>query len=219
MMNRMLKLILFDLDGTLVDSSQDITNALNYSISPLGLGPLTTEETLTLVGEGITRLIEKVLDPDRVDRKDEVLERFLEYYTLHLTDYTRPYPEVRETLAVLNGYIKGVISNKREILTKQLLEKLHMASYFRYILGSDSTPQRKPSPLPIITVLKETGVNPGEAMMVGDSGLDIEAGNKAGVVTVGVGYGFRPLKTLEGADYLLTGRFSEILDIIEEVGK
>jgi phosphoglycolate phosphatase len=124
-----IKLIIFDLDGTLVNSGADITNALNYAIRPYGYEQLTVERTISLVGEGVTRLIEKLLGRKAADLKDVVLKRFLEYYSEHLADFTVPYPGVRETLEVLGNYRKAVISNKREDLSKLLLDKLGLSGY------------------------------------------------------------------------------------------
>src|SRR4030042_2278761 len=115
-----IKLIIFDLDGTLVDTSRDITNALNYAIKPYGLKDLTIEDTIKMVGEGITRLIEKVLGDHKPQKKDDVIKRFLAYYSEHLIDYSSVYPYVRETLEKLNGYKKAVISNKKEYLSRKL---------------------------------------------------------------------------------------------------
>jgi phosphoglycolate phosphatase len=212
-----IRLIIFDLDGTLVDSSKDITNALNYALKPYGFKTMTVEETVKLVGEGITRLMEKVIGTEKIGIKDDVLKRFLEFYSDHLTEYTRPYTGVPETLNKLSTYGKAVISNKREGLSRRLLEELGMASYFDHILGGDSTPEKKPSPLPVLTVLKRERLTADKALMVGDSNLDIEAGRNAGVITAGVGYGYRPLEALKGADFLIRERLSELLDILKKI--
>ena len=100
------ELIIFDLDGTLVDSGMDITNALNYAITPYGFKPLTVEDTIKMVGEGLTRLIEKILGDNNASIKDAVLDRFIKYYSEHLTDFTKPYPGVTKTLEMLGGYKK-----------------------------------------------------------------------------------------------------------------
>ena len=111
------KLLIFDLDGTLIDTSRDITNALNYALSSQGFKSLSVEDTIKMIGEGITRLIEKTLGHDRLHERDAVIKKFLDYYSEHLTDYSTVYPYVRETLAQLDGYKKAVISNKRENLS------------------------------------------------------------------------------------------------------
>jgi len=212
-----IRLIMFDLDGTLVDSSRDITNALNHALAPYGLKPMSVEGTVRLVGEGITRLIEKVTGTAGAEMRDDILRRFLEFYSTHLTEHTRPYPGVTETLDRLSAYRKAVISNKREELSRRLLSDLGMDSHFAHIIGSDSTPEKKPSPLPLLTVLKREGLTADEALMVGDSNLDIEAGRNAGVVTVGAGYGYRPPEALKYADFLIKESLSELPDLIERI--
>jgi phosphoglycolate phosphatase len=198
-----IKLIIFDLDGTLVDTSRDITNALNYALKPYGLKDLTVEDTIKMVGEGITRLIEKILGDGKSKIEDEVIKRFLEYYSEHLVDYSSIYPHVRETLEKLDGYKKAVISNKREYLSTKLLEKLDLLKYFDLVVGSDTVVERKPSPVPVIYVFTRLGVTPYESMIVGDSNYDIEAGRKAGVKTVAVTYGYRERQYLMNADYMI----------------
>ncbi|MDP2167247.1 MAG: HAD-IA family hydrolase [Thermodesulfovibrionales bacterium] len=210
------RLIIFDLDGTLVDTSIDITRALNYAIKPYGLHELTVKDTIKVVGEGVSRLIEKVLGPEKSHFKDEALERFLYYYRAHLTDYSRIYPGVRETLEELGGYKKAVISNKTESLSVTLLDRLGLLKYFSLVVGGDSGPEKKPSPAPVRHVLSGLSVSPHEAIMVGDSNYDIEAGQKAGVRTVAVTYGYRERRQLSGADYMVDG-FEELIPLLPRV--
>ena len=198
-----IKLIIFDLDGTLVDTSGDITNALNYALKPYGLRDLAVEDTIKMVGEGITRLIEKLLENERIQMRDTVIKRFLDYYSEHLVDFSTLYPHVRETLEKLNDYKKAVISNKREYLSTRLLDKLDLLKYFDLVVGSDTTSERKPSAIPVIYVFTKLGVNPDESIIVGDSNYDIEAGKKAGLKTVAVTYGYRERQYLIDADYII----------------
>jgi len=198
-----IKLIIFDLDGTLVDSSIDITNSLNYAIEPYDFQKLSVEKTISLVGEGLTKLVEKMLGEDRKEILPEVLKRFIDHYSAHLTDYTRAYPGVRETLEELSAYKKAVISNKREFLSKRLLEALGLAVYFDSILGSDSAGERKPSPKPLQKVMEILSFRPEETLMVGDSNFDIEAGKAAGVTTIAVTYGYKEISVLRDADYMI----------------
>lgn len=211
-----LKLIIFDLDGTLVDSSRDITNALNHAIEFYGFKPFTVEDIIKMVGEGLTRLVEKILGENNASIKDNVLERFINYYTEHLTDFTRPYPGIRETLEKLSRYKKAVISNKRELLSKKLLEELGLLKFFDIVLGSDSVSERKPSPEPVRKVLEILKIKPDEALIVGDSDLDIKAGREAGVSTVAVTYGYRDRELLKDADFLIDN-INQLLPLIMEM--
>ncbi len=213
-----LKLIIFDLDGTLVDSSVDISNAINYAIEGLNIPPMTVSETISLIGEGITRLFERIIEKNRLSAdKDPLIARFLEHYTVHLADNTSIYPGVRETLDVLGEYRKAVISNKREDLSVKILELLGIEKYFDVVVGSDTTAERKPSPVPLLHVLSRLNVEPAYAVMVGDSNLDIEAGKAAGLSTVAVTYGYRTRDKLSGADYIVDS-MPEFIKIIKRWG-
>lgn len=212
-----LKLIIFDLDGTLVDTAQDITNALNHAVEPFGIPPLSIGETTALVGEGITRLMEKVLGDRYGALGAEVQGRFIEHYTGHLTEYSAPYPNVRETLERLEGLKKAVISNKRENLSRRLLEALDLDRHFALVVGSDTVSERKPSALPILHVLSALGAGPGESIMVGDSNYDIEAGKRAGLKTVAVTYGYRDRSVLKDADHMIED-MGELIPLLSERG-
>lgn len=214
----MIKLIIFDLDGTLVDSSVDITNALNYAIAPYGLESLSVEKTISIVGEGLTRLIERIVGEERAEIRTDVVNRFLEYYSRHLADFTRPYPGVHDTIERLSGYRKAIISNKREFLSKKLLEELGLAAFFDVVLGSDSVEERKPSPKPVLKVLEMLSIKPEEAVIVGDSTFDIEAGKAAGVKTVAVSYGFMEKGFLTGADAVIDAAV-ELVPVLKRLEK
>lgn len=211
-----IKLIIFDLDGTLVDSRIDITNAINYALKEYGLGPYTVEEITSLVGRGITRLIEDLIRPYPEIPLNTIIERFLYHYERHLIDNTRPYPFVKEVLEELRDYKKAVISNKREYLSKKTLEGLGLLKYFDIVLGSDSTPEKKPSPVPVLMVLEKLNVPGSEAVIVGDSDLDIKAGKAAGVLTIAVSYGYRPREILSEADYIIDS-IKELLPLLKEL--
>ncbi len=213
-----IELVMFDLDGTLIDSSVDIANAINYAIEPYGVKPVTIQETISLVGEGITRLMEKIVKSQESEvrsniNKDILVERFLEHYSSHLIDNTTVYPMVRETLEKLDGYKKAVISNKREALSSRVLDDLGLLKYLNLVVGSDTTPERKPSPIPILHVLSKLNIKTEDAVIVGDSNFDIEAGKAAGIKTVAVTYGYRPLDLLKGADFIIN-RMDELIDIV-----
>lgn len=198
-----MKLIMLDLDGTLVDTSQDITNALNYAGEPFTLKKLTMKETIAMIGEGVTRLIEKACGEGKPDLKERVIKRFLDYYSAHLTDHSVVYPNVAETLEKLHAYRKAVISNKRENLSVQLLNTLDLMKYFDLVVGSDTTAEKKPSAMPLLHVLEKFHALPEEALMVGDSKFDIEAGKRAGIKTLAVAYGYGEKHQLLEADYVI----------------
>lgn len=219
----MIKLLIFDLDGTLADTSQDITNALNHALRPFHVREYSLEETKAMVGSGISRLLESLIPadpplPEGEERspKDIVTARFLDYYDNHLIDNTEAYPTVKETLSRLNGYTKAVLSNKREIYSKRVLEGLGILEHFDCVLGSDSVRERKPSPVPVLDLLKRYDISKAEAVIVGDSNYDVEAGMAAGVRVIGVTYGFRSRDALKGA-VVLIDRFDALLTVLPEL--
>jgi len=225
----MIKLIVFDLDGTLADTGQDITNALNYALEPFGVRKYSLEETKAMVGSGISTLLESLLPtappiPPLVrggkegvaNAKEAAISRFLDYYDNHLIDNTYTYVHVPETLAKLTGYKKSVISNKREIYSKRVLEGLNIMQYFDLVWGSDSVREKKPSPVPVLDMLKHFNVSDREAVLVGDSNYDVEAGKAAGIKVIGVTYGFRSREFLKDADYIIDS-FDEVLNILSEL--
>ncbi len=149
-----IKLVIFDLDGTLIDSSIDIANAINYAVEPYGVLPLTVQEVISLVGEGISTLMEKIILKEGIEAgRDLLTGRFVSFYSSHLTDNTTLYPGVREVLAQLAAYRKAVISNKRESLSVKIIETFGLSEYMDVIVGSDTVKERKPSPLPVRHVL------------------------------------------------------------------
>lgn len=207
-------LIIFDLDGTLVDSSVDLCNAINYAIMPTQSKPITVEETKMIVGEGISRLFEKInLHESNILSKEELLDRFIEYYVKHLLDNTRPYPYVEDTLKRLSRYKKAVVSNKREEMSKSIIEGLGLSAYFDMVVGSDTVGAKKPSPQPLLHVINNLNVSPEETVIVGDSNYDIEAGKAVNIKTIAVTYGFRPIEYLASADFIIN-RFDELHGIL-----
>ncbi len=211
-----IKLLIFDLDGTLVDSLRDITDAINHAIAPLGYEPLRPEDARRFVGRGVTKLIEQVLTQEHRGRAQEVLDRFLGYYSENLLRHTRAYPGVRETLEALGRYKKAVLSNKRQALSERILEGLGLRGYFQYVIGSDTLKEKKPSPAGILYLLEKEALRPEEAMIIGDSELDIQAGRAAGVVTAAVTYGYRDPELLKDADYLINGSLRTLIGLLED---
>lgn len=212
----MLKLLIFDLDGTLADTSLDIADAVNYAIGPLGKSRYSVEEIKAMVGSGITNLMRSLIPSEASIPEENIIKRFLEYYSKHLLDKTKAYPYVKETLSKLGGrYKKAVISNKREGFSREILDGIGILKFFDIVLGSDSVTEQKPSPVPLLEVMKKYGASEDEAVMIGDSSYDIQAARAAGVKVIAVTYGFRSRETLKDADYIINS-FDELLKIIPQ---
>jgi phosphoglycolate phosphatase len=183
------ELMMFDLDGTLADTGQDIANAVNHTRRQLDLGPLDNPAIYARVGRGIDYLIRAVLPNGLHGRFPEACRLFLEHYESHLLDNTRLYPHVEETLEYFRAKKKAVITNKLHGFTLSILEGLGIADRFELILGGDSTAQKKPHPEPLCQALAKFAVEPAHALIIGDDAGDIVAGKAAGVRTCGVTYG------------------------------
>jgi phosphoglycolate phosphatase len=198
------RLFLFDLDGTLVDSSRDIAHSVHCMLERLRLPSVRAAEILAFVGEGSRVLIERTLraatgrdpDPGAVTRATEI---YFEEYAEHLLDSTRLYPGVGDTLQALEWATLGVVTNKLESFTQTILDALGVAERFAIILGGDSTSRRKPDPAPLREAMARTAAAPEETVMVGDSAIDVKAGQAAGAITCGIAGGFRGRSELEEA--------------------
>ncbi|GAB6184081.1 HAD-IA family hydrolase [Thermodesulfovibrio hydrogeniphilus] len=208
------ELIIFDLDGTLVDSCEDIRQALNYCFAKKGIKGFSYEEVRQMVGEGVNRLIEKALSARNVSMPiQELLDCFVSYYHEHIADFSQLYPDVRETLEALEDFKKAVISNKLTALTIKTMEHLDILKYFDFVAGSDTFSERKPSPLPIFETIKKFNTSPDKTIIVGDSDIDIQTGKAAGVKVVAVTYGYRDRELLQDADFIID-RLSALKNII-----
>ncbi len=184
------RLLVFDLDGTLVDSKVDLANAVNVALESFDLPPLPHTMIYSYVGDGATTLIRRALPPEKADLLPEVLDRFLAYYGRHLLDTTRPYPGVVGALRKWAGiYRMAVLTNKGVAMTREILSGLSLDGYFFAVRGGDSFGTKKPDPEGMLHILREAGVAAEEAIMIGDSRTDVLAGKAAGTVTCGVAYG------------------------------
>jgi len=210
-MEHAVRLLVFDLDGTLVDSKVDLANAVNVALESFDLPPLPHPVIYSYVGDGASALIRRAIPPEKADRFPEVLDRFLAYYRRHLLDTTRPYPGVAGALRKWSGiYRMAVLTNKGAAMTREILSGLSLDGYFFEVGGGDSFGTKKPDPEGLLHILRQAGVEPGEAVIVGDSRNDVQAGKAAGTVTCGVTYGLGASGFAEVPPDFTVGRFPDL---------
>jgi phosphoglycolate phosphatase len=210
-------LYIFDLDGTLVDSLDDLTASVNVMRREFGLPSLDRQAVRGMVGQGARNLVERALPGRCKEEIDSALALFLAHNEAHLYDSTRLYPEVHGTLAALagQGHILALLSNKNEGLCRKLLEHFGIAGHFSVVLGGDSMTSRKPSPEPVLRIMEILGRSRRETVMVGDSINDIAAGRDAGVMTIGCSFGYGEPSELVDATFIIDS-FSGLLIIAPE---
>ena len=201
-----IRLLIFDLDGTLVDSRLDLVHSVNGMLRHLKRPELPAEVIASYVGDGAPMLVRRALgDPRDHKYVEDALHYFLAYYREHKLDHTLPYPGVPEALTAMRQVNHGsrerlmaVLSNKPVVPSRQIVEALGLGGFFRQVYGGNSFGTKKPDPAGAEAILRENGVSPEEALMIGDSGVDVLTGHNAGIWTCGVTYGFAP-HTLEAA--------------------
>ncbi|HKZ16048.1 MAG TPA: HAD-IIIA family hydrolase, partial [Geobacteraceae bacterium] len=200
-----IQLVILDLDGTVIDSLADLTDATNHMLSEMGREKLSGQQVRKLVGQGARKLVERAMPDADPAEIENALDIFLSYNSSHIVDKTTLYPGVMETLKSLRntGYLLAVISNKNVTLCLQVIATLGVADFFDAVMGADTMPYRKPSPEPIVKLLRDFAISPVNAVIVGDSINDVAAGKAAGVITVGCTYGYGEMSELEEADYLV----------------
>jgi len=208
-----IKLVIFDLDGTLVDSLAEVTAAINYARSVFGLPQFAEYEVKKILGSG-RRLIEKAFPGISAEGLQWAHALYLSYSKIHVSTSTRLYPGVVDTLTGLKrkGVFMAIISNKNSLLSRKLLSRLGIDTYFSIIIGPDSLPFHKPSPEPIIKLLRDVSVDANEAIIVGDTISDILSGKMARVVTVSCNYGYGDVSELKDADYHISS-LPELLNL------
>jgi phosphoglycolate phosphatase len=210
-----LDLLIFDLDGTLIDSKLDLVHAVNATRRHMGMEPLADDTVASYVGNGAPVLIRRVLGDQASDAQvEEALEYFLQYYRDHKLDYTTLYPGVAESLDRLQsaGVQMAVLTNKPVNISQAIVDGLGVRDRFRRVYGGNSFDYKKPNPIGIEKLIEECGADRGRTMMVGDSSVDILTARNAQVRACGVTYGFQPETLAEAKPDLLVDRMEDLAD-------
>jgi len=221
-----LKLLVFDLDGTLIDSAQDLCNSVNAALSEFHLGPLPDPAIASFVGNGAPMLMRRSLAlagniaPGDVneDLFSKAYAFFLQYYREHKLEFTYAYEGVLEALKALHELhdsaagpqrIMAVLTNKPVRPARGICEGLGLAGYFLHIYGGDSFPLKKPDPFGLRSLMVETGAAPEETVMIGDSKVDVETARNAGAWSVGCAFGFGPQNLMDTPPDILVSTAAE----------
>jgi phosphoglycolate phosphatase len=188
--------VVFDLDGTLVDTAPDLINALNFVLDREGLPPVQLESARNMIGAGARKLIERGLEAEGRSASMEDITRltsdFIDYYAAHIADVSRPFEGVESALNDLQrlGFRFAVCTNKLEWLSKLLLDQLGMSSRFSAICGADTFGIAKPDPAILQQTVARAGGHLSSAIMVGDAGPDVGVARRAGIPVIGVEFGY-----------------------------
>jgi phosphoglycolate phosphatase len=205
------RVLVFDLDGTLIDSERDLANSVNATLKHMGRATLPDEQIAGYVGQGAPRLIEQALGPGaKAAECRQGLEHFLAYYREHMLDHTVTYPGVREALAALNGVAMAILTNKPVRFSQRIIEGLGLAKYFSIIYGGNSFETKKPDPAGMLTLLSDFQAEARQAMLVGDSEVDVQTARNAGTWACGVSYGLGSKRLADCPPDLLVDSLTEL---------
>ena len=205
------RVLIFDLDGTLIDSGVDLALSVNATLKEYGRPPLPHDQIFGYVGQGAPRLIERALGAGATRQEcEQALAFFLSYYREHMLDNTVTHPGVREGLAVLETMPMAVLTNKPVRFSRRILEGLGLASYFQYIYGGNSFESKKPDPAGMGVLLRDFGASPKQAMLVGDSEVDVQTARNAGTWCCCVTYGLGSHQLANYPPDLLVGSLTEL---------
>ncbi len=216
----MKKLVIFDLDGTLINSIKDLAISTNFALQQLNFPIHPTEDYNLMVGNGINKLFERAL-PEGEKMEENILkmrEIFLKHYDEHIADYTQPYPGIPELLEKLQSHkmLLAVASNKYQQGTEKLIRHLFPSISFIATLGQRKQVPSKPDPTILMEIIEKAGVSPEETLMIGDSDVDMKTANNAQVDACGVLWGFRSLEELKQQHPKhLAGHPKDILSFLE----
>jgi len=197
---RKISLIVYDFDGTLVDTLFDIADSVNLALDDLGLPQLPRQTIRKYVGNGVERLMRQSLENSSFKDISKAVTLFKKHYSENLVKHTDFYPHGKETLEYFKNKKQAICSNKPENFVRRILKSLDGLEYFQEIIGGDSLKTKKPNPEGLILILKKLNVSPDKTVLVGDSPVDIETGRRAGVHTCVVNYGLGFPEEIAAAD-------------------
>jgi phosphoglycolate phosphatase len=209
--------LIFDLDGTLVDSKKDLTASVNHIRRQFDLPDLTEEEIARFIGNGALMLIRRVLGPKASEPNVQTgLQMFLSYYRAHMLDYTTLYPGVRETLDQLADCKLAVLTNKPVHFSCAMLDGLGIYKIFSAVYGGNSFDHKKPDPVGVFQILSDTKGSRERTWMIGDSAVDVLTGRNAGVRTCGVTYGYATETFKDVPPDFLIDNFSDLEALVHD---
>lgn len=208
------KLVIFDLDGTLCDTFDDIYLSLKYSLDYFSINSPSLDEVKSFIGDGLLKLVERTLNfTNKIELKDDIMSLFMSYYEKHCTDSTLLFSGMEYVIQELysRNINMAIVSNKTEYLVKIIMNDLDVYHYFKYIYGGDSFSDKKPNPIALNQILLDLSIKPSEALMVGDNDNDILAGQYANISTCFCSYGYSKLEKSK-SNYIIDSPI-ELLDI------
>jgi phosphoglycolate phosphatase len=210
-------LLIFDLDGTLIDSSVDLAISMNATREHVGMPPLDPALIFSFVGNGAATLVRRALGPSAPeDLVESALAFFLKFYRAHALEHTRLYPDVGEIVETLaaEGHTLAVLTNKPVRISTDIMKALKLGNLFLRVYGGDSFPRKKPDPIGITTLQQEANTEANDTLMVGDSGVDVQTARNAGVRSCGVTWGFQPEAFETNAPDYLVHSARELLAVV-----
>jgi phosphoglycolate phosphatase len=215
----MKRLLLYDLDGTLVDTLEDLTASANHMLRALGSPTISSQEVRRHVGHGVRELVRRCLKSDESSRIDDGMRVYLAHYAQHRLDHARLYPGAREVLEHFASRRQAVVTNKPNPFSRDILEALGIARYFAEIIAGDSGFPKKPDPGAALALMRAEAVTPGETVLIGDSPIDVETARNAGVGVACLLHGLSDAAELSATSPdVLVKDFAELLALAKAQG-
>ncbi len=217
--------LIFDLDGTFIDTAPDLINSLNYIINNEGIPQLPFETARACIGHGARQMIARGFEESNVNiseqRLDDLFKEFLIHYEANIANESKVFPGALESINQFQekGWGFAICTNKLEHLARKLLKELNVLDYFKVVTGADTHNIGKPDPLPILNTMSKMGTKPENTIMVGDSGPDIEGAKNAGIRSVAVDFGYTPIPVSEFKPDLVISHFNDLWSAVQMILK